>query len=361
MLTSDAIYLAQIDWLRIILRCIACVFIVVTLARKRPINAAGLCVIVCAFFAIYISWLEIDLNSWWNDHVVYAYTYLEKGERYAKDPFFTAFTNLMRAIGLPLGAYFGVIALWYVVAYWIACRIMTRGQAQATLFVMIISSAFFVAYGVNTLRAGMAVSTAILTMAVYSRSRLWAAVFALIAINIHFSVALTICAFGLAFVVKNYKFCLVVWCVCLLLSFMVGSSMQEFFADMVSDERAQYLETMMSKHGQFNSAGVALLKKGFRWDFVAYSLLPICVGWYYICRRGFRDGMYMHYYRTYIIANSAWLLVIGAFFTDRFAYLSWCLTPILLILPLCRARIFTHQNYVIAFTLLANLLIGIYI
>lgn len=49
--------------------------------------------------------------------------------------------------------------------------------------------------------------------------------------------------------------------------------------------------------------------------------------------------MYKHLYCTYIIANSVWLLVIGAFFTDRFAYLSWCLSPILLMLPLCRARL----------------------
>ena len=129
-------------------------------------------------------------------------------------------------------------------------------------------------------------------------------------------------------------------------------------ADLVTDERAKYLETELAKQGGFNSVGVALLKKGFRWDFVAYSLLPIVVGWYYIYVKKFKDGMYTHLYCTYIIANSVWLLVIGAFFTDRFAYLSWCLIPILLMLPLCRARLFEKQNVAIAGTLALTLLIA---
>lgn len=354
-------YRGHIDMMRLVIGIIGWIFVVVLLSRRQKVNAPWFGVCFMLLFAVACGTIPLDFNAWWEDHVVYSYTYLGHGERYANDPFFTFFTNMIRATGLPLGWYFGIIAAWYVGAYWLACRIMTRNQAQATLLAMIVCSSFFIAYGVNTLRAGMAIATAVLAIAMYSRSRIWAGVLALIAINIHFSVALTICAFGLAFVVKSPKWCLVLWVLCLALSFGMGSTVQEFLADLVTDERAKYLEIEMSKQGGFNSAGVALLKKGFRWDFVAYSLLPIFVGWYYIYVKKFKDGMYMHIYRTYIIANSVWLLVIGAFFTDRFAYLSWCLTPILLMLPLCRAKLFANQNVAVAATLSMALLIAYFI
>lgn len=344
-----------------VISVIGWIFVVATLARKQLINAPVLCGLIAIGYAIACGTIPLDLNAWWEDHVVYTYTYLGHGERYANDPFFTFFTNTIRSTGLPVSWYFGIIAAWYVCAYWLACRIMTRGEAQATLLVMIVCSSFFNAYGVNTLRAGMAISTAVLAVAMYSRNRIWAGVLALIAINIHFSVALTICAFGLAFLVKSPKWCLLLWVLCLALSFGMGSTVQDMLADLVTDERAHYLETTMAQNGMANPAAVALLKKGFRWDFVAYSLLPIIVGWYYIYKKGFKDGMYMHIYKTYIIANSVWLLVIGAYFTDRFAYLSWCLIPIILMLPLCRARLFANQNMMVAATLALAIVVNYFI
>lgn len=354
-------YHDHIAMMRLVLSIIGWIFVVTSISRKHNINAPVLCGVLTLAFAIACATIPLDMSAWWEDHVVYSYTYMGHGERYANDPFFTFFTNMVRATGLPLSWYFGLIAAWYVGAYWLACRIMTRGRAQATLLVMIMCSSFFIAYGVNTLRAGMAISTAVLAIAMYSRSRIWAGVLALIAINIHFSVALTICAFGLAFVLKNPKWCLALWCLCLLLSFGMGNTVQDMLADLVTDERAKYLETEISKQAGFNAAAVALLKKGFRWDFVAYSLLPIVVGWYYIYVKKFEDGMYKHLYCTYIIANAVWLLVIGAFFTDRFAYLSWCLSPILLMLPLCRARLFANQNMAVAATLAVTILIAYFI
>lgn len=361
MYGGDIVYISQVSFLKTIISCIGWAVVIISLSRNRCINSPILCFLLCIYFSISCGLLDVNPNSWWNDHVVYSYTYMGHGERYANDPFFTFFTNMVRATGLPLSWYFGLIAAWYVGTYWLACRIMTRGRAQATLLVMIMCSSFFIAYGVNTLRAGMAVETAILAIAMYSRSRIWAGILALIAINIHFSVALTICAFGLAFVLKKPKWCLALWCLCLLLSFGMGNTVQDMLADLVTDERAKYLETEISKQAGFNPAAVALLKKGFRWDFVAYSLLPIVVGWYYIYVKKFEDGMYKHLYCTYIIANSVWLLVIGAFFTDRFAYLSWCLSPILLMLPLCRARLFANQNMALAATLAMTILIAYFI
>jgi hypothetical protein len=99
---------------------------------------------------------------------------------------------------------------------------------------------------------------------------------------------------------------------------------------MVDDNR------MSSYLSQDESSALVRYKVGFRWDFVLYSLIPIAAGWYYIVKQKFDDHLYKSIYSAYILANSFWLLVIRAPFSDRFAYLSWFLMPLILAYPVIK-------------------------
>ena len=110
-------YHDYIATMRMVLSIIGWIFVVATISRKRYINAPVLCGVLTLAFAIACANIPLDMNAWWEDHVVYSYTYMGHGERYANDPFFTFFTNVVRATGLSLGGYFGLIAAWYIGAY----------------------------------------------------------------------------------------------------------------------------------------------------------------------------------------------------------------------------------------------------
>ena len=47
---------------------------------------------------------------------------------------------------------------------------------------------------------------------------------------------------------------------------------------------------------------------------------------------------------TYILANSFWVMVIKAAFSNRFAYLSWFLYPVVLAYAVIRLHIWSDQD-----------------
>ena len=59
------------------------------------------------------------------------------------------------------------------------------------------------------------------------------------------------------------------------------------------------------------------------------------------------DKTYNLIFNTYVIANSFWVLVIRAEFTNRFAYLSWFLLGLVIVYPYLKAKFFHNQGVVL--------------
>ena len=68
---------------------------------------------------------------------------------------------------------------------------------------------------------------------------------------------------------------------------------------------------------------------------------------------GFNDFVFNVIANTYILANSFWIMVIRASYSNRFAYLSWFLYPLVFAYPLSRMNIWEKQERKTAFILLA--------
>lgn len=80
-------YHDHIAMMRLVLSIIGWIFVVVTISRKHNINAPILCGTLVLGYAIACANIPLDMNAWWEDHVVYSYTYMGHGTRYANDPF----------------------------------------------------------------------------------------------------------------------------------------------------------------------------------------------------------------------------------------------------------------------------------
>ena len=117
------------------------------------------------------------------------------------------------------------------------------------------------------------------------------------------------------------------WGVALLLSVFAGGTVSGFLSGLG-------LEARMGDYLSSSNYENTITKEGFRWDFVLYSFMPILLGWYTIFRRGVYTRTYSILLGTYIYANAFWLMVIRSPYSNRFAYLSWCLYPIVLAYPM---------------------------
>ena len=75
-------------------------------------------------------------------------------------------------------------------------------------------------------------------------------------------------------------------------------------------------------------------KTGFRIDFVIYSAMPILVGYWAVYKKKLQlSKIYTCLLNLYMVLNGTWMLCMYANFTNRIAYLSWFLYPIVLIYP----------------------------
>ena len=219
------------------------------------------------------------------------------------------------------------IAAIYFICTYIACKRMFPRDTLAAYLVFLAAFSTF-SYGTNGIKAGAA--AAIFLMALSYRKNLKICIpLIFVSWGFHHSMIMTVVAFALTLVYKNPKVYFAGWCFCLLIAMAHITFFQELFAGILSDSGdssgANYLYAVDSEWGG---------KGGFRIDFVIYSAMPILVGYWAVYKKKLQlSKMYTCLLNLYMTLNGTWMLCMYASFTNRIAYLSWFLYPIVLIYP----------------------------
>lgn len=245
--------------------------------------------------------------------------------------------NGCKALGMSVNGFFSVVAFGYVLSsFWAIYRFMPSDPMLGLVFLL--NSLMFFPFGVNGLRNGLACHLVLLGASFLLDDK-WVpgGLSFLIAFGIHRSTLLPIAAILLArFLIRNVKYAILFWIASIFLSLAVGESIGHFFAGMGFDDRmTQY--TTISDMSQFS-------KTGFRWDFLLYSAAPIAMAFYVCIRKGLHDNWYNVICTVYCLCNAFWVLVIRSAFSNRFAYLSWFLYPIVIAYPLVNMPIQENQD-----------------
>lgn len=244
-----------------------------------------------------------------------------------KDILFFAYQRFCAATGMPSDAFFLLTSAIFCTNFFIAGKRIFREKSSLYFFAMTVSLGFF-SYGTNTLRAGLALSFLVLALSFYPQ-RLKMLLLALIAVRIHKSTLIPVAAFAVAFLVPRPRLLAIGWIGCLCISLAFGEQIQAYFGNFFIEAE----DTRMSGYLLGENSNY---KMGFRWDFVVYSLIPIVIGLWLRKREFFSDRFFNLVFGTYIIANGFWLLVIRMPFSDRVAYLSWFLFPMIILYPLLK-------------------------
>lgn len=217
--------------------------------------------------------------------------------------------------------FFLLMSFVYFVGTFIVCKKMFKRHVLIAYLVWLGAFSTF-SYGVNGIKAGVAATFFLLAIA-YNKNVKISILFLLISLGFHHSMTLPLGAFSIAYFFRNTKVYFIAWAICLLMAFLHINFFSELLAGLTDDRGAEYLL------GGSNWGG----KSGFRIDFVIYSAMPVLVGYWALFRRCVKSFTYELLLSIYLITNAVWMLCMYANFTNRIAYLSWSLYPIVLIYP----------------------------
>ena len=237
--------------------------------------------------------------------------------------------------------FFVIIMYFYIMMMFNGCKKLDSRHG-ATLMLFCIGAFSFYGYAVNGIRNGVACSFVILAIAgVCKGERIWPVVLSFIAISCHKATALPLACMFFTFFVRNPKYMYGAWGSAIIISLLFGEAITNMFSLFSYDERLA--EIGKSGEDVAQEWGVEMENR-FRWDFLLYSSMPIILGAYTLFVKKIYNNTYLILLGTYIYANAFWILVIRDLFSNRFAYLSWFLYPIVLAYPLFNLPVFEKNH-----------------
>ena len=236
--------------------------------------------------------------------------------------------------------FFLIFSIIFFCSQYIACnRIM--GKFWFAPFIAMTSMIDYWGYAVNGIRNGAAANLMILALT-YGRKWKLSIPLGIMAIGIHKSMLLVGGAAILAHFYRKTQVYLSGWICAILLSAVAGGTTSNLlirYLGGADDRMSNYLE-----YGKDSEMMAGFSSSGFRIDFLIYSSIPIFVGYWYTQIRNIRDDYYTWWLNIYIIANSFWILMMKAAFTNRFAALSWFMAGIVLMYPFFKYKFISAQG-----------------
>lgn len=248
-----------------------------------------------------------------------------------QNPLFYAIFYYVASLKLGYSVFFLIIAIVYFGGILFTSIWMFKKHGLLA-FVTYLGAFSTFSYSVNGIKAGAAASIFLIGLAFMANNRKWLAwVFVLLSYGFHHSMVMCIAAYLLVFFYnKNSKLYFMGWLVCLMTAALHITALQEFFG------------AIMTENGDEHGAGYLLngglqdgwMVLGFRPDFVFYSSFPVFVGYIAKFKMRIDSKTYDFLLHLYLTLNGIWMLCMYAEYTNRIAYLSWFLYPIVLLYPI---------------------------
>ena len=311
-------------------------------AEGSPIQGAAL---FLSLIVIYFLGLR-QVSGEFGDTFIYAFDYWRIEPEYSSISIRSEWLwDNIRAFckfsGFNTNEYFLLIEFFYIMGMFACSMILMRKNLwMAMMFFLTAFSTY--SFGVNGIRNGLACSIMLVAISLLSEAgvkRVFSFLLMFLAVGIHRTAALpSAAAIATLFLIKDTKWAIRFWIVAIGLSLVAGSAVTQVFSSLGFDDR-------MSKYAvDASQSGDAFSSTGFRWDFLLYSAFPALMIWYVTRYRRFTDKTYTIIANTYLLCNAFWIMVIRSSFSNRFAYLSWFIYPLVMAYPLLRMNLWKDQD-----------------
>ena len=320
-------------WEVLVLRYLPIIYLLAytfkALAKKRLARThIGLIVIFAIAMIAAVGLYPEDLTY---DKPRYANMYVRsliEGTSYEfRDPGWIVYNTLCGwLLGERIDLFFLLTASIYVGGVYVMSRITFPKEYIGYYIIMSAGCLGFSNYGTNVMRAGIAISLLLLAYSIKIKT-IFKLLLAIIAISFQISMIIPFVAFVGSKYIKHTSLAVLFWALCL------GLSAANFDIGMIF-ENLGFVDERVDKYVSTIDDVGGIYKKGFRVDFLIYSIAPILISFYYLSIKRIKDARYSHIVRTYLLANAVWLLAIRIAFSDRLAYLSWFMIPYLTLYPI---------------------------
>lgn len=281
-----------------------------------------------------------DNDIYFGDTIRYTYFYenlneIETYKDYGYHAYMYFFKNILT---FDIVAYYLSTSFIYV---YLQYRSLKNLNISSVLypFVILCTTMSFWNYGINGIRAGLA--SAFFLYGLTTSKRYARILTFLVSFLIHKSFILPIAALYIVNFCGSVKIYLRFWILTVFISILMGNVILDF----VSQHLSFLVSDSDDRVNNYITSSVTPEGGRFRLDFVIYSLVPILLATYFIYIKKFNNLIYSTIFKTYLLTNGIWILLIYANFTNRFAYLSWILIPILIIYPLIFQKGLVKNRY----------------
>ena len=309
-------------------------------AEGSPVQTAAFILSLLIFFFLGLRQASTEFGDCW----LYALEYNTGAQDYrpvslSDEWLWGCIAGVCRSMGFNVNEYFLFIEFFYIGGMFTCSLILMRKNIWIAMLFFFVAFQTFT-FGTNGIRNGMACSIELVAIALVFEpglKRFWGFFLMFLALGIHRSTMLpTAASVASVYWVKDTKWAICFWIASIFISLVAGSEVTQIFVSLGFDDRMdQYSYEATSEY--FSGTG-------FRWDFWLYSLFPVIMIWYVTRYRKFTDFSYAIIANVYLLCNAFWLIVIRSSFSNRFAYLSWFIYPVVMAFPLLRMNLWKDQD-----------------
>lgn len=304
--------------------------------NKPTVNDCSTGYIVATIVALFIGFrpMSVLFVDMVNYHDIYLFLHYGKEFIFnwnTENIIFDNFVSFLASNRYDLTIFFVLVSLFYFVGTY---KAMTRFFPKDALYGFIVFLGAFstFSYGTNGIKAGSAAAIFLLALA-YKNKPVLSWIFAILSIGFHHSMVVPVGGYIAATFVKDNKKYMYFWLLALGVALLHITFFQNIFASFADESGSSYLTSTENWGG----------KTGFRYDFVIYSAIPIFVGYKVLYTYKLRSASYNFLLNIYTFTNAIWMLCMYASFTNRIAYLSWLMYPVVLVYPFFQKEFMPRQ------------------
>ena len=317
-------------------------------ARNSPMQ--GLALLLTLVMALYFGLRPVSGS--FIDTIMYSINYDRIDASYYRpinlksEWLWTNYTVFCKRNGFNIHEYFFMIAAVYIGGMFIfAWKKMRTNMWIMMLFFLTAFQCYN--FGTNGIRNGLACSIELIALSFFAEaeksksSKYFSFFLMFLALGIHRSTMLpTAAALATYYYIKDTKMAMRFWMASIAISLVAGPMVEQLFVSLGFDDRMEQYSSVHMTEGMASNFS----STGFRWDFLLYSSAPVAMIWYVTRYRHFTDKAYTVFANVYLLCNAFWIMVIRSTFSNRFAYLSWFLYPIVIAYPLLRMNLWKDQD-----------------
>ena len=297
--------------------------------KNKNLSITGL---LLTLFLIFFLGLRPESGKVFTDMTMYIWSY--KNNLTSADPFFNFLSHFFNDLGVSPTGWILFIETVYIGCTYLAVTKLFKSYQYVALLFLYTSFSFF-SFGTNGLRNGMAASIMLLSFS-YMITRkpkdiIMGIVLGIASVCTHKAMLLPFgCSLLSLFVIKRFRTAIIIYMISIVISLTLGAAISEIVSALavLSEDEKMY--------GYMNPSETFQDRVGFRLDFLLYSVTPIILGYFAEQKEDKLNKRYIYLLNTYILANSFWVIVIRAYQSNRFAYLSWFIYGLVLSYPLIK-------------------------